>query len=235
MGWRIQSVRRRFGAGAMLLALAAAMPAAAGARGPETGWYVGLAAIGAIADLDGISTDGFTGTEVLEYGKDEVVGGGAVTVGYSWREIPLRTELELAHRYRIDLDMRDVRPGGIIDYGSNIATTSLLMNAVLEWRNGSSVTPFAGLSIGAALHDADTTRLDLATGAKTRRDHAQARFAWGLMLGLDWDFAERWTAEAAYRFINLGEVTTGTLLTGERIDADDYVSHDLLLSVQYRF
>src|SRR5690554_1076899 len=71
MGWRIQSVRRRFGAGAMLLALAAAMPAAAGARGPETGWYVGLAAIGAIADLDGISTDGFTGTEVLEYGKDE--------------------------------------------------------------------------------------------------------------------------------------------------------------------
>ena len=217
-------------AGAVLLGTAHA----AAAAGPQGGWYLGLTAIGAYATMDDFKTDGFAGPAIIEH-DDDWVAGLAFKAGYSWREIPVRAELELSHRYRFDLDVKQQAPGALIDYEGNVGTTSLLFTGILEWRNSSAFRPFVGLTLGWAHHFTDTERTNLLTGEQRGRDRRQDNFAWGGVVGVDWDFAQRWSAEAAYRYINLGKVTTGTLFTGERIEGEDYVSHDLLLSILYRF
>lgn len=199
---------------------------------PQGGWYVGATLIGAYAEFDKVETPGFLGP-LIEHDTDWVGGLGA-RVGYSWKEIPVRAEIELAHRYRFDLDAKDNVPAGLVDYESNIGTTSMLLTAIVEWRNDSPFRPFAGLAAGWAHHLTDTEKTD-PTLDRRGRDRSVDNFAWGGVLGVDWDFSTRWTAEAAYRYLNMGKVTTGRLFTGERIDASDYQSHDLLLSILYRF
>ena len=217
----------------MIAGAAVVFPATLAAAEPQGGWYLGATLIGAYAQFDDFSTSGFTST-IVEHDDDWVIGLGA-RVGYSWREIPVRAELELAHRYRFDLDLKDARRIDIVDYEGNVGTTSLLATAIYEWRNSSAFRPFAGLTLGWAHHYTDTERTELLSGAKRGRDRNQDNFAWGGVLGVDWDFSPRWSAEAAYRYLNMGKVTTGTQFTGERIDASDYESHDLLLSILYRF
>ena len=222
-------------AGIRGLLLAAVVLAAAGSSGealaaePQGGWYIGATVIGAYAKFDDFSTSGFLST-VVDHDDDWVVGLAA-RAGYSWKQVPIRAELELAHRYRFDLDLAD----GLIDYEGNVGTTTLLATAIAEWRNSSSFRPFAGLTLGWAHHFTDTERTDFGTGERRGRDRSQDNFAWGGVVGIDWDFSPRWSAEAAYRYLNMGRVTTGTLFSGERIEAKDYVSHELLLSVLYRF
>ena len=57
----------------------------------------------------------------------------------------------------------------------------------------------------------------------------------GGLVGVNWRFAENWSAEFMYRYINMGEVSTGNLTFGEKIESDDYTSHDLLFSAYYHF
>jgi opacity protein-like surface antigen len=212
--------------------LAGTMPASA--QDLESGAYVGVRAIGSIAEIDDVEGNGFTGTPRVVNDSDEVAGIAGV-VGYRWDVLPLRTEIEGGHRFRFDLDVKDETPGGDIDYESNVATTSVVLNAILEWRNSSAFTPFVGGTVGWARNDADTTRTVLASGAESSRDQDEDNLAWGGMVGVDWEFTENWSSELAYRYINLGEVSSGALEGGDSISTGDYTSHDILLSVFYRF
>ncbi len=72
-------------------------------------------------------------------------------------------------------------------------------------------------------------------GGQVEHDNDTNNFTWGGTIGVDWHFAENMMAEVAYRYINLGEVDTGPAATGESITTGDYVSHDVLLSIFYRF
>ena len=223
-------------------AAALLLPMAASAQVPQTGWYVGLGLIGAYSTLDDFSADGTLGPTDLEH-DDDWVGGVAGKIGYRLSNAPVRFELEVAHRYRFDLDAREEMAGGgpvllaadAVDYETNIGTTSALLTALVEWRTASAFTPFAGLTIGWAHHDVKTERTDLITGDRDRRKTSDDNFAWGALVGVEWAFAQRWSAEVAYRYIDLGSISTGRLDGGQRLRADDYASHDLLLSVLYRF
>ena len=81
----------------------------------------------------------------------------------------------------------------------------------------------------------ETERTVLATGVETEREEDKDNFAWGALLGVDWDFTERWSAQAAYRYIDLGEARAGGGPASDSITADDYISHDFLLGVLFRF
>lgn len=197
-------------------------------------YFMGVRAIGGQSEIEDIRTAGFTGTTVIENDTD-AIGGIGLVFGAESRDLPIRLELEVAYRFRFDLDVRENRPGSVIDHEMNVATTSTLVSAILEWRNESDFTPFAGATIGWARNDVETERINLATQIKTTRDQATNHFAWGGTLGVDWFFAESWSAQAAYRYIDLGETDTGTGPAGERIEGESYTSHDLLLGVSYHF
>lgn len=199
----------------------------------QDGFYAGVRGIASLGDLDDVNTSGFTGAENVENDDDEVAGVGAV-VGYRWQDIPLRTEIEGSYRFRFDMDVRDQGPP-TIDYETNIATTSILLNAFLEWRNESDFTPFIGGSIGWARNMAENDRTNLGTSATESDDADEDNLAWGAMAGVDWLFLDNVSAELAYRFINLGDVDAGSFSTGDSVDADDYTSHEILLTISYRF
>ncbi len=210
---------------------AAAQAAAEPGRG---GFFIGVRAIGSVAQMDVASTSGFAGAPTVENDSDEVAGL-AVIAGYTFDQLPLRAELEVAHRFRFDLDVRDTAMPPIIDYEMDVATTSAIASLILEWRNETAFTPFVGGSLGWARNSTETQRANLGTSVKTNQDNDEDNLAWGGLVGVDWEFAEGWVAELAYRYINLGDIDTGVVGPGGRITAEDYVSHDVLLSTAFRF
>lgn len=232
---RSVAAARRAGCRATLavgVALAACAPALA--EDGAGGLFMGVRAIGAVSEINDVETTGFTGPASIETDRDEVAGLGVV-FGYAMRGVPLRVELEVTRRIRFDLDVRDAVPSAVIDNEINVATTSALFNALLEWRNSSDFTPFAGASLGWARNSTDNDRTAIATQIKTSHQNDEDNFAWGAMAGVDWKFAESWAAGLAYRYIDLGNVDTGLAPTGDRIVGDKYVSHDVLLSLIFHF
>jgi opacity protein-like surface antigen len=199
---------------------------------PE-GVYLGVRAIGSLVELDDVDTDGFAGATDVQNDSDTVAGLGGV-VGYRWADIPLRTEIEAAYRFRFDFDVRD-QATPAIDYEANVESMTVFFNALLEWRNESDFTPFIGGSIGWARHSSETTRVVVPTQASVSQDTDKDNLAWGAMAGVDWAFTEHWSAGLAYRYTNLGEVDAGSFSGGDSVSADDYTSHDVLLSFSYRF
>lgn len=197
-------------------------------------FYVGVRGIGSYSFLNGVNTLGFTGTPEITNDDDLVAGVGGV-VGYRFFRIPVRLEVEGAHRFRFDLDNRDIAAPSSIDYESNVATTTVVLNAILDWRNDSDFTPWIGGTIGWARNYIETTRTVLSTQAQQEIDRSQNEIAWGFSVGVDWDVTEDWTAGLAVRYINLGEVTTGVFAAGDSIEVDEYESVDILLTVSYVF
>ena len=195
--------------------------------------YIGIRAIGAYSKFNDSSGTGFAGTRDRTNEEDFVAGIGGV-VGYRFFRVPLRMEVEGHYRFRFDWDNRD-QATPEIDYESNVETIAVLFNAILDWRNDSSFTPYIGLSVGWAQNRNDTTRTVLSTQAKQNLDQTTDNIAYGVTLGLDWAITEDWSAGLAYRYIRLGEVETGTFAGGDSIDVNTYDSHDVLLNVNYTF
>ena len=195
--------------------------------------YIGIRAIGSAASMDDVETSGFTGSRDIENDSD-ITGGVGVIGGFRWAAIPLRTEVEASYRFRFDLDARDNGPPAVA-YESNVESINVLFNVILEWRNESDFTPFIGGTVGWARNMADNTRINIPTQAKSTDDTETDNLAYGGMAGVDWQFAESWSAELAYRYIDMGKVDGGSFAAGDGIEADNYVSHDLLLSFTYRF
>jgi opacity protein-like surface antigen len=222
----------RFGWRAILIVLlvTAVSPAAAEDR---AGFYAGLRLIGSVADLTKVEGVGFTGP-LVENQSSDITGGGGGVIGYRWGRLPLRTELEIAHRVRFDWNSRD-NGSPAIGYQDNLDSTNVLCNILLEYRNMSDFTPFLGGTLGWARNHSSVERTNIATLASESQDFTENNLAWGVMLGLDWAFARRWSAEFAYRYINLGPASTGSFSGGDEVKADAYVAHDIMLSGMYKW
>lgn len=219
---------------ALVLGLSLSMAGGGTVFADDTPLYIGVRAIGAYSMMNDTQTSGFTGTTQIEHDTDSVAGLGVV-FGYVVPRIPVRVELEVVRRFRFDYDVRELRPTTTIDDEANVSTTSALVSGILEWRNESAWTPYVGGSIGWARNSTHVTRTNIGTQTESSRDTDSDNFAWGALVGVDWAFARNWTAGFAYRYTNLGEVDAGRAPTGDQFTADSYTSHDLLLSLIYRF
>ncbi len=205
-------------------------PASAADR---AGFYAGLRLVGSVADLQNVEGVNFTGP-LVENQNSDIVGGGGGVVGYRWGRLPIRTELEVAYRVRFDWNNRD-NGSPAVGYQDNLDSTNVLFNVLLEYRNKSDFTPFFGGTLGWARNHSAVDRTNLSTSASESQDYTENNLAWGVMLGLDWAFAQHWSTEFAYRYINLGPASTGTFSGGDEVKADAYVAHDIMLSGMYKW
>lgn len=199
----------------------------------RAGFYAGLRLIGSVADIDDVSVSGFSGPLMENHSSDLVAAGGGV-FGYRWDRLPIRTEVEISHRVRFDWDYRDTGTPAI-GYENNVDSTDILFNLLFEYRNMSAFTPFLGGTLGWAHNHSSVDRTNVGTGVTTSQSNSENNLAWGIMLGLDWAFAANWNAELAYRFVNLGSVSTGVFPTGEEISAESYVAHDVIVTAMYNW
>jgi len=198
----------------------------------DHGRYLGLRFIGAYAEVQDSKSTGFTGELQVNHDED-LVAGNALILGYRWKSLPLRTEIEVGYRYRFDYDARDV--GATIGYENNLSTVTGLFNAAYEYRNSSDFTPYIGGSIGWAQNNSNVERNNINTGDIEKYQNGEHNFAWGTMIGMTWRFSKHWDLDLGYRYINLGEVDTGFSGIGTQIEAENHVSHDVLFAVNYRF
>ena len=215
------------------VAMLVAGPSSAAEHRP--GGYLGIRAIGSAAQMKNLQTIGFTGTPLIQH-KEDLVAGPAIVGGWVFHNFPLRVEVEVGHRVRFDLDVRDIgTPVGIVDYEVDVATWEVLINALLEWRNTSSFTPFGGIVFGWTLNEASTQRSVLSAATLVNQTKTDYNIAYGGVLGLNWQFSDNWSTDVMYRLINLGSVTTPRFPGGDQITADEYFSQDVLWSFYYHF
>ncbi len=203
--------------------------------GGKPGYYIAVRSIAASSSMDDVTGKAFSNTLNLQNDSDEVAGLGG-TIGYKWNNLPLHSEIEVTHRFHFDFDTRDDGPADAdTGYEANVDTIAVLFNLLYDFRLDGRFTPYIGGTLGWAHNSADTERRVINTGALTTRETATDNLAWGGMAGIVWDFDAHWGADFAYRYINLGEVDTGVFAGGDSVTAEDYISHDLLVSLLYRF
>ena len=183
-------------------------------------------------EASGSNIGGIRGVIAIERGSDELAGVAGV-LGYSFGSIPFWNEIEAAHRVRFDFQTQD-EAAPAKESKTNPAT-SALASAIVEWRNDTDFTPFACVTAGWAWNAADTRRLQLSTQVSADTGPDRDNFTYGGVLGLDWGISDSWSAGVAYRYLNLRDAESGAGNTTESDSADDYVSHDVLLSLFYRF
>jgi opacity protein-like surface antigen len=225
-----------------LLAWAGAGLQPAEAEPVRPGGYAGLLVMGsngtvghsmlADTDFNGFQQPGTTQR------TDDVAGIG-VQGGWRLRDLPFRFELEAHYRVRFDnnaFDALDSGTGRTAVYHSNISTIALLASAVYEWRNTSSFTPFIGVTAGWARHRAESTKFDVGGIVPDQELKATTdNFAVGALAGVEWTFAERWSAAFTYRVMDLGETESGRFAGGQSIHNGSYATQDLMLTLNYHF
>ncbi|MCZ6804296.1 MAG: outer membrane beta-barrel protein, partial [Proteobacteria bacterium] len=95
-------------------------------------------------------------------------------------------------------------------------------------------SPYVGAGVGWAEHEADTRRVNVATGAVTSLETTTDNFIWSLMLGVTYAMTDNWNIDVGYRYADLGDVEIGPFTDGGKVDSE-YTSHDLTVGVNYVF
>lgn len=197
-----------------------------------SGLYLGVRAVGSVAEMEETTFVGFANSIINN--DDDLTAAAAAYIGYRFEEIPLRLDIEGGHRFRFDYDARNVNGAAVTGYENNVDTTYALVNLGWEIRHFGDLVPYLGASVGWARNNSEVERNNLAAGI-TGTENEVDNLALGAMVGVDWHFAESWGTGIGYRYINLGEVDTGPLAAGESFSSDDYVAHDVMLSLEFRY
>ena len=149
----------------------------------------------------------------------------------------MRTEIAYQYRFRFDFDVRVI--DGAVENGfeNNLRTDVVLVNLFYDIELQSSWKPFLGGGLGWVRNtsEVDVNRIDLVGFPEEERDDTTDDLAWWIGIGLTYQWSERWRLEMAYRYIDLGSVESGPFNNGTVIEAEEYISHDIIVGLQYRF
>ncbi len=212
----------------LLIGVTTSAMASADTGGP----YIGLRGTGGYGTMDTISSQGMTAFTVNN-DTDQVAGSGGV-VGYQFADLPLRIEGEVTYRFRFDFDARDASVPAV-GYENNTSSLSALVNLAWEIRQfGPDWVPYLGGSVGLSSNMTDVERNPFLTPI-TNTENTTNDLAVGIMAGVTYNVTESVGIDLGYRYLNLGEVDSGTLSGGESFKAEDFTINDVTLTFLYRF
>ena len=136
----------------------------------------------------------------------------------------------------------DVYPGASDEYSGTKSEWLFLANAYVDLGTWWCITPFVGAGIGYSQNTISNWRdVNLQTGAIGYSDkHSQWEMAWALHAGLAYKVNKNFTAEIAYRYVNLGDAGTkdmigydGSNATYNPIYLNGITSHDIKLGLRW--
>ena len=248
------TVRRRaawLGAllGGGLIAIGAFGGGPAAAKDPmNDGLYVRLVGLGAVSVLDDVENNGSGFGSLNDPDEDtDLVGGVGGAIGYSFEPGSLgglRLELMYDHRFRYDYDSNPAFNGAPrVSISSDLSSNVIMFNALfqfdVDWPLGEgNVYPYVGGGVGAAFHHSDAEFTNVDTGNSVDAEEDSTNLAASGNVGFVWQLKKGWDIGLGYRFIYLGEVPIGDFNgvgAGANIEAETYISHDILLSIGYHF
>lgn len=171
----------------------------------------------------------------------------AIGAGYQFNSF-LRADLTAEYRAATSHRHHDTftTPGG---NGSNVITGKVsgivgLANVYVDLGTWHRITPFIGAGIGFAsmnMGKSHDTAYGVAFGSfGDAPSKTQTRMAWALHAGLGYDLSANWKAEAAYRYLHIGNVDSGQFActpacAGYKARIHNLTSHDLKVGLRYVF
>ncbi|MCU0818829.1 MAG: acyloxyacyl hydrolase [Beijerinckiaceae bacterium] len=176
----------------------------------------------------------------------DATGFISVGAGYQFNSF-LRTDATLDYRFpsRFQIVENTVGPPA----GQNVVRGNLsgivgLANVYVDLGTWHRITPFVGGGIGFATMMTSSVRDTgfggFAGGSGTAPSKTETRFAWAIHAGLGYDLTANLKAEAAYRYLHIGDVNTARIVCtvpcaafNGRIKSLD--SHDLKVGLRYVF
>jgi opacity protein-like surface antigen len=176
-------------------------------------------------------------------GSSAIIGGG---LGY-----------RLTPNFRVELSLDYLTPAKVTGHDSATppSTASVNLDSFVALVNGyvdfpelppglfGSVQPYVDAGIGLASNSLGLTRGNSGTvGPFTIAGASQTNFAYALGIGAGFPLTPRLTADLAYRFIDLGQLRTGSTLsaggasfqvTASRTGSSD--AHTITIGLRYQF
>jgi len=135
------------------------------------------------------------------------------------------------------------------NYSASKSEWVVMANAYVDLGTWWCVTPYIGAGVGAAHTQISGFRDDgviyfpvgtLNNSVTYGADAGKWNFAWALHAGLAYKISPNVTLDLAYRYINLGDATTGptrafdgSFSNGSPFTIQDLTSHDLMLGVRW--
>ncbi len=203
------------------------------------GLYLTGMGIGGFSETQDAKNEGsFGGKTSNPDHSDEVAGVGAA-LGYevsAWFG-KLRAEIEIHYRFRYDFDENrpviDSLPLAGLD--SDLATATGLVNINYRFELWSFLNPYVGGGLGATYYRADSEFNDFGALGRSNKESTGTNFTWAINAGMLWQISERFDLVLGYRYIDMGEIEFGSFAGGGVDVVADYVSHDVILGLGYRF
>jgi opacity protein-like surface antigen len=115
---------------------------------------------------------------------------------------------------------------------TGVSTVTLMGNAYYDFARFRGITPYIGVGLGVAFHDADHVTFHDANVTTLPR-HRQTEFAWALMAGFSADVGSGVVFDLGYRYIDLGSVTSAVPSIGHSLEIGDLSSHEVRVGLRF--
>ena len=146
----------------------------------------------------------------------------------------LRVEGEFSYM-QADLESITNSNGVNVDASGKETFYSLMVNAIVDWKNDTSFTPYVGAGIGGAHVSHDVTFIPTEGADVLKADSNDVNFAWQVMLGSAYKFNETWSMDFMYRYVGIQSRTHTQDNDKPDIDMDPTHIHQAVLGMRYNF
>jgi opacity protein-like surface antigen len=198
---------------------------------PRDGFLLGGGLVAGYTQADGLEKSGPVPGKVNSSDINDTVAGLSLAAGYA--RGPLRAEIEYVWRYRFDIDVNLGDRANLPRYKSDVRTQTLMLNLYWDFYNRSRFTPYLGAGAGYVHNEADSE--ERLHGSGVHDSSSEDGDTWALMAGVGFDLSKRWQMDVGYRYQDLGRIEIGPFPDGVSLKSSDYTTHDLRLSLHYRF
>jgi opacity protein-like surface antigen len=192
-----------------------------------------------------------SGLQAIDRGFDAAPFFG-IGIGYyfnDWLRFDVTGEYRgRANFHGLDVATRNDTGGLIVDrYTGSKSELTFMFNGYVDLGTWYSITPFVGAGVGFSRNTISnfgdfSTCTDTTTGCSGSDAYANAaskwNFAWALHAGLAYKVSKNFTVELAYRYIDLGNAETGSLLTIDgnpfpKFEFQHLTSHDVKIGLRF--
>ena len=122
----------------------------------------------------------------------------------------------------------------------NITSYTAMVNAYYDFGNFRGFSPYLGAGIGLSHNKMDDVYFtENPLLVNTIEGGSKTSFAWAVMAGFGYQISQRAILDVGYRFMDLGDVSSGTIdsagYVNPPVEVDDLTAHEFRVGLRYHF
>jgi opacity protein-like surface antigen len=199
--------------------------------------YVVIRQSGGYAEFTDLGNSGSRPGAIVKDSENDLTTASGIAIGMDWRKynFPLRTELEYFHDYRFDYNSQLLASQPGTGSENNIEADTGLLNVYYDIALSDRWVPYIGGGVGFSSVRSVSNFANFATRTTEAKTGRNEGFTWSLAFGVNYFFAERWSAQVGYRYTSLPGLTIGAFSDGTRVSTDHFDKHELVLGISFWF